>query len=100
MTTEMAARTPEHLWEAFEQAVAANPAKAALAWTDAEVSFEALHADAISCAQWLATRGLRQGDVVALNVPKRRSSYVLWLACLRQGFIYTFLDPRNPEERT
>lgn len=71
-----------------------------MADADGECTFAELHAEAIACAQWLVKQGVSRGDVVALQLPKRRATYTIWLACIRQGFVYVFLDPRNPAART
>jgi D-alanine--poly(phosphoribitol) ligase subunit 1 len=94
------ANGPDSLWRAFQRVVAATPSNVALALPDEDITFRDLHDDALACGNWLAGAGCGEGDVVALQLPKSRSAYVLWLACLRQGAIYAFLDPRNPIDRT
>jgi D-alanine--poly(phosphoribitol) ligase subunit 1 len=96
-TTPFSATT---LWGAFRRAVARDPDAPALILPSESVSFGVLQADAERCAAWLAERGIGRGDVVAIQLPKRRETYPLWLGCLRQGVIYVFVDPKNPEERT
>ena len=91
---------PANLWQAFERAVAAAPHSCALALPEGDVTFAELEADAVRCAAALAARGLQPGHVAALQMSKRRAAYAVWLACLRQGVIYVFLDPLNPERRT
>lgn len=89
-----------NLWQAFENSAAAAPDRPALIFSDDLISFGELAAAAQICAGWLAAKGLRKGDVVGLQVPKRPETYILWLACLHQGFPYVFMDPRNPASRT
>jgi len=89
-----------NLWQQFELTVRWRAAAPALVFPEQEVSFAELRDDAIRCAAWLARMGVHKGSTVALQLPKRRETYALWLACLRQGAIYVFLDPRNPAERT
>jgi D-alanine--poly(phosphoribitol) ligase subunit 1 len=89
-----------NLWEAFDATVRAEPSAAALIFPDRAISFETLAAQAERCAAWFAALGLRRGEVVALQLPKRPETFALWLGCLRQGLIYVFIDPRNPPERT
>ena len=91
---------PLTLWDAFVQAAEAAPDRPALVFEEATVSFSALRKDAERIAQWLASARVGRGDVVAIQLPKRHVTYALWLACLRQGAIYVFLDPRNPPVRT
>jgi len=109
MTAEMPVRVarmetrnvtpPSNLWEAYLAAAAVNPSVPALVLAEGMVTFAALTAQAERCAAWLAGIGLRRGDVVAIQLPKRPETYPLWLACLRQGLPYVFLDPRSPPER-
>lgn len=93
----MTART---LWSRFEAVVTAAPDRLALILPQNELSFAQLHHLALKAAAALDAAGLRAGDVVAIQWPKRLGTFALWLACLRQGLPYVFLDPRNPEART
>ena len=88
------------LWNAFDAHAEADPAAPALIFGDTVCSFGELKLLALRCAAALAGRGVVQGDVVALQLPKRRIAYALLLACLRLGAPYVFLDPKNPPERT
>jgi D-alanine--poly(phosphoribitol) ligase subunit 1 len=88
------------LWNAFAANAQAGPAAPALIFGDAVCSFGELQALAGRCTAALVARGIRHGDVVALQLPKRRIAYALLLACLRLGAPYVFLDPKNPLERT
>ena len=89
-----------NLWEAFACAVELRGDAPALIFADREVSFRELERDALRCAAWLEEAGVREGALVALQLPKRHDTYALWLACLRQGVTYVFVDPRNPPVRT
>jgi D-alanine--poly(phosphoribitol) ligase subunit 1 len=88
------------LWDVFSANADADPTAPALIFGDAACSFGELKLLARRCAAALAARGVVQGDVVALQLPKRRIAYALLLACLRLGSPYVFLDPKNPPERT
>jgi D-alanine--poly(phosphoribitol) ligase subunit 1 len=88
------------LWNAFAANAQAGLAAPALIFGDVVCSFGELQALARRCAAALVARGVRHGDVVALQLPKRRIAYALLLACLRLGAPYVFLDPKNPPERT
>jgi len=98
--TEPMPAAPSNLWEAFRATTRRNPSAPALIFPEEIVSFGVLEQDALSCAAWLALRKVQQDDVVAIQLPKRRATYALWLSCLRQGVIYVFLDPQNPAGRT
>lgn len=88
------------LWSAFAETADADSAAPALILRETVTSLGELKVLAECCAAALAARGVVKGDVVALQLPKRRISYALLLACLRLGAPYVFLDPRNPAERT
>jgi D-alanine--poly(phosphoribitol) ligase subunit 1 len=89
----------KNLWNAFAVHADADPAAPALIFGDGVVSFGALRDLALRGAAVLAARGVGRGDVVALQLPKRRIAYALLLACLRLGAPYVFLDPKNPHAR-
>lgn len=65
-----------------------------------EISFAGLKEKALRGAAWLAGLGVARGDIIALQLTKRRETYALMLACARLGAIYVCLDPKNPPERT
>jgi amino acid adenylation domain-containing protein len=88
-----------NLWTAFAASADVDPTAPALVFGEEVISFGDLNGLAKQCAASLAVRGIGHGDVVALQLPKRRVTYALLLACLRLGAPYVFLDPRNPQER-
>jgi D-alanine--poly(phosphoribitol) ligase subunit 1 len=88
-----------NLWQAFEAAAAAHPAREALYFADGSLTFAELASSAGHVARWLHKHGIRKGEVVAIQLPKRRDTYAIWLGCLRQGAPYVFMDPRNPPVR-
>lgn len=89
-----------NIWEAFAATARADEAAPALCFSDRNVSYGELAAFVSRCAAYLRTRGVGQGSVVALQLPKRLEAYALLLACLRLGAPYLFIDPKNPPERT
>lgn len=89
-----------NLWEAFEQSTAVARARPALVFAKDTVTFDELKTAAERCAAWLHAQTIGRGEIVALQLPKRPETYALWLACIRQGIPYVFIDPRNPLERT
>jgi D-alanine--poly(phosphoribitol) ligase subunit 1 len=93
------AAAPGHLWEAFDRVTDERPDSPALVLADAVDSFSGLREIARRAAAWLEARGLDRGDIVAIQLPKRRETYALWLACLYRGCPYVFMDPRNPPLR-
>lgn len=88
-----------NLFDAFRRVAEERGDAPALAFADGDVSFSALLDAAGRVHAELARRGVRRGDVVALRLPKRRETYALWLAALRAGAPYVFIDPRNPAPR-
>lgn len=91
---------PLSLWRAFEDVATERPAAPALIFAEETVSFGQLAQDAARAAGWLSARGVRRGDIVALQMPKRRETYTLWLGALRLGAPYVFVDPANPPARS
>jgi D-alanine--poly(phosphoribitol) ligase subunit 1 len=89
-----------NLWSAFAANAEFNSAAPALIFGDTACAFGELKILAERCAAALAAHSVEHGDVVALQLPKRRIAYALLLACLRIGAPYVFLDPKNPPERT
>jgi D-alanine--poly(phosphoribitol) ligase subunit 1 len=91
-----------NLWNVFTANVKRDPAAPALIYGDGDAtcSFGELKTLSERCATALSARGVARGDVVALQLPKRRIAYALLLACLRLGAPYVFLDPKNPPHRT
>jgi D-alanine--poly(phosphoribitol) ligase subunit 1 len=89
-----------NLWSSFAAHADADPTAPALIFGDAITSFGELKDLALRCAAALAGRGVGHGDVVALQLPKRRIAYALLLACLRLGAPYVFLDANNPPQRS
>lgn len=92
-------RSVTNLWEAFEAAATIPAAPEALYFPDGSLSFAELLDRAGRVARWLDDQGVGKGDIVAIQLPKRRDTYAIWLGCLRQGAPYVFMDPRNPPVR-
>ena len=88
------------LWNTFAAHACADPSAPALVFSERTSSFGELHALALSYAAALTAQGVGRGDVVGLQLPKRRAAYGLLLACLRLGAPYVFLDPKAPPERS
>ncbi|VIO76651.1 Surfactin synthase subunit 2 [Bradyrhizobium ivorense] len=88
------------LWTAFAKIADSAPAAPALVLGETICSFGDLKRLAEHGSTILASHGVAKGDVVALQLPKRRFTYALLLACLRLGAPYVFIDPKNPAERT
>lgn len=92
--------SPNPLWRAFEHMVEERPDAPAIVFPDGVDSFSKLHTLAAMAAAWLESQGVHHDDIVGIQLPKRRETYALWLACVRHGCPYVFMDPRNPPSRT
>ncbi len=88
------------LWPTFVATVERRGTAVALDFGTATVSFRDLADLALRAAATLQALGVGAGDVVALQLPKRATTYALILGCLRLGAIYAPLDPKNPAART
>lgn len=88
------------MWPAFAATAQRRADAQALDFGTTTVSFRDLAHSARRAAGYLAALGVSAGDVVALQLPKRASTYAMLLGCLRMGAIYAPLDPKNPPART
>lgn len=65
----------------------------ALIFSHATYSYEQLNTDSSAIVQLLKDEGFKRGDVIAIASSKEYASYVLMLACIKAGIIYTNIDP-------
>ena len=95
-----------NLWNAFLHTAHSRPEHPALVFIpvphgpSTALTFTELRDLALRAAALLRDLGVRRGDVVALQLPKRPESYALLLACLRLGALYVAIDPKSPATRT
>lgn len=87
-------------WEAFVASAERGRDAPALIFPHRTVSFTELKMLALRAAAFLASRGVRRGDVVMLQLPKRVETYALILAALRLGAAHCCIDPKNPALRS
>jgi D-alanine--poly(phosphoribitol) ligase subunit 1 len=83
----------------FQQVVGSSPTAAALLCEGRQYDFQTLNGLANRFARWLAGRGVTQGQVVCLELPKIIEAYALAMACIKIGAPYAFLDSAAPIER-
>jgi D-alanine--poly(phosphoribitol) ligase subunit 1 len=83
----------------FQQVVETSPMAAAILCKGQQYDFRSLNGLANRFARWLARRGVTQGKVVCLELPKIIEAYALAMACIKIGAPYAFLDPAAPMER-
>ncbi|MFI1521435.1 amino acid adenylation domain-containing protein [Kitasatospora cineracea] len=88
-------RTPVH--ELVLARAARTPDAIALRHGPQTVTYRELAHRAQALSTWLRTRGVRNGDLVALLLPRGTTSIVLWLATLIAGVGYLPLDPVYPD---
>ena len=72
----------------------------ALRYDDKDISYKELNDTANALAHDMISRGIGQGDIVAIASSKDMEDYALMLACLKLGTAYTSLDTDNPAART
>jgi D-alanine--poly(phosphoribitol) ligase subunit 1 len=83
----------------FKSVHAAYPDNICLKFQDQNFTYKQIGNDADSMASLLLSQGLIRGDVIAIINSKEYFSYVMMLACLKIGVIYTNIDPDVPVER-
>jgi D-alanine--poly(phosphoribitol) ligase subunit 1 len=83
----------------FQQVVDSSATAAAVLCEGRQTDFQALNGLANRFARWLAGRGVTQGQVVCLELPKIIEAYALAMACIKLGAPYAFLDSAAPMER-
>jgi amino acid adenylation domain-containing protein len=76
-----------------------DPARAAIQCGSREISYSALMRDSDHIAQFLLTRGVRQGDVVALRMERGPEAIIAMLGALKAGATYIPLDASVPIDR-
>jgi D-alanine--poly(phosphoribitol) ligase subunit 1 len=83
----------------FQQVVDSSPTAAAVLCEGRQTDFQTLNGLANRFARWLRARGVAQGEVVCLELPKITEAYALAMACIKIGAPYAFLDSAAPMER-
>ena len=83
----------------FQQVVDSSPTAAAVLCEGRQTDFQTLNGLANRFARWLRARGVTQGQVVCLELPKIIEAYALAMACIKIGAPYAFLDSAAPTER-
>lgn len=85
---------------AFNEVMRTHAVKPALHYPETDHSYGELGRWVESLAALMLSRGLRQGDVIAIGHNKRPLSYALMLAALRIGVAYVNIDVASPTART
>ncbi|MDP9342570.1 MAG: amino acid adenylation domain-containing protein [Actinomycetota bacterium] len=82
-----------------EEAAAANPDREAVRCRGRSLTYGQLEAASASLARTLAEAGVRQGDRVAIHLPKGVETVAAVYGVLRAGAAYVPLDPKAPIPR-
>ncbi len=88
-----------NLGDLVSRAAAQRPASLALRGPEGDLSYGELDAHANRLARALTTAGVRQGDRVAIWLPKSGEAVVAMQAALRIGAAYVPVDPLSPPAR-
>lgn len=83
----------------FEDIVAKHGGRIALGYLGKDVTYRQLDAKANALAQHLTELSVRNGDIVAVALPKSNELVVAFLAILKCGAAYLPLDDANPPQR-
>jgi len=95
----------ENLYQWFQSRFPENPNKPALIHADGSpLSYTELDRETARLAGWLGSLGLKPsqpgipGDRVSAQVPKSVNALLLYLACLRGGFVFHPMNPAYQRE--
>ena len=77
----------------FLEAASAVPAKAAVNYMGADISYRELDRLSNRFANFLKSRGLRHGDVVGVNLPNLPAYYIAIIGILRAGCVLSGVSP-------
>ncbi len=97
--TATASTVPPLAPDAFSRAVATGPAAAAVEAAGASVDYATLERRVATLAGALRERGVGDGMLVAICLPRSSAQIVAMLAAWRAGAAYLPLDPAWPEAR-
>lgn len=85
--------------ELFEEHVRMHPSRAAVIAVDQTLSYDALNRLANRVAHALRQRGVKTGDLVGINLPRRSYYFAAAIGVLKAGAAYIPIVPDYPEER-
>lgn len=86
----------------FEQVADVNPEQIALKYSDnnKSLTYKNLNEYSNQLAHYLLDNNVKKHDVIAIANNKEPSTFIIMLACLKIGAIYTNIDEDNPLSRT
>ena len=77
---------------AFNQALKSNPSGAAILYEDRTISYQLLDAWSSRIANYLLSRDIRKGDVVAVFIENRPELLALAIACAKVGAVLALVN--------
>ena len=83
----------------FEAQVDKTPGQIAIGFDHEEMSFYRLNTEVNRLAHFLLTRGVKNGEPVAILLERSPYFVIAVLAVLKAGCVYLPVDPDHPEER-
>ncbi len=83
----------------FEEQAEKNPNKIAVVACDKVLTYRQLNEDANKIAYSLIEKGIKKGDIVAFNLPRRSYLIATMLGILKAGAAYLPMDPDYPKDR-
>ncbi|HLM42772.1 MAG TPA: amino acid adenylation domain-containing protein, partial [Myxococcaceae bacterium] len=89
----------QSIHQLFEQRVALHPEAVALEFGEQLVSYGELERRSNQLAHFLASKGVRSGDLVGICVERSADLVVGLLGILKAGAAYVPLDPAYPQQR-
>ncbi len=87
------------LHRAFEAQADAHPGSIAVRFRDDELTYEELDREANRIANWLRSKRVGRGDLVAILLPRSPKAYASILGVLKAGAAYVPVDPEYPPGR-
>ncbi|MFK8101885.1 MAG: amino acid adenylation domain-containing protein, partial [Saprospiraceae bacterium] len=97
--TEATYPQDQSLIDLFEQQVERTPEQIALSFADEKLSYRELNEKANQLAHFLAKKGVKAKDMVAVLLERSTNMLVSLLAIQKLGAAYIPIDPAYPEER-
>jgi amino acid adenylation domain-containing protein len=97
--TERAYSQDEGFISLFDAQVRSSPNATAVISQDRSLTFQELDAQARRLASRLATKGVGEGSLVGICLPRSIEAVAAVLAVLRLGAVYAPVDPQHPSRR-
>ncbi|MGE3326781.1 MAG: amino acid adenylation domain-containing protein, partial [Acidimicrobiia bacterium] len=92
-------RVPSTIVELFDEQVGRTPARTAVQFDDAEMSYASLAARSNQMARHLMSLGVQRGDLIGVHLHRSADMVAVLLAIMKAGAAYVPLDPSFPSDR-